>query len=60
MPKIIPALLCLISLATFGAATNDAARPKGGHGQRASSGTNLFNLAVPAHDYDLKIGRAHV
>jgi len=56
MPKIILALLCLVSLPTF-SATNNAAMSKSDHGHHAQSGTNIFNLAVPEHDYDLILAR---
>ena len=32
-------------------------RPKGDHGHRAPSGTNYFNITVPAHDFDLILAR---
>jgi len=32
-------------------------RPKGDHGHRAPSGTNYFNVTVPAHDFDLILAR---
>ena len=32
-------------------------RPKGDHGRRAPSGTNYFNITVPAHDFDLILAR---
>ena len=56
MRKIILALLCLVSLSAAGA-TNNAAISKGDHGHRAQSGTNIFNVTVPAHDYDLILAR---
>ena len=56
MRKIILALLCLVPLPTF-SATNNAAMSKGDHGHHAQSGTNIFNVAVPAHDYDLILAR---
>ena len=36
-------------LTTYG----QSERPKGDHGHRTPSGTNFFNLTVPAHDFDL-------
>lgn len=56
MRKFIPALLCLLALTATGA-TNTVAKPKGSHGHHAQTGTNVFNVAVPAHDYDLILAR---
>ena len=49
-------LLCAFSLAVFGATTNQGGAVLG-RGHRAPTGTNLFNLLVPAHDYDLILAR---
>ena len=38
-------------------AQSDSAKPKGDHGHRAPTGTNVFNVTVPAHDYDLMLAR---
>ena len=56
MPKIILALLCLISLPAA-SATNSVAKSNGSHGHRLPAGTNIFNVTVPAHDYDLILAR---
>ncbi len=47
-------LLCLVPLSGFGAPTNDI---KLAHGHRAQSGANVFNVAVPTHDYDFILAR---
>lgn len=56
MPKVptnLLALLCALALPAFGAPAIENA----GHGHRAQTETNSFNLAVPAHDYDLILAR---
>jgi len=52
-PTNLLGLLCVLALPAFGAAAIEDA----GHGHRAQTGTNSFNLAVPAHDYDLILAR---
>ena len=49
------ALFSVFTLAASGAQTNETKNARGGH--RTQSGTNLFNITVPAHDYDLILAR---
>ena len=47
-------LFCIISWPVLGAPTNEA---NGVHGHRAQEAANYFNVAVPAHAYDLILAR---
>ena len=38
-------------------AQNNPDNPKGDHGHRSQSGANVFNVTVPAHNYDLILAR---
>jgi len=38
-------------------AQNTPDKPKGDHGHRSQSGANVFNVTVPAHNYDLILAR---
>ena len=49
-------LFCYAAL-SVAVAQNNPAKPKSDHGQRAQNGTNLFNVAVPAHNLDLILAR---
>lgn len=56
MPKnlTVVVLLCVAGcISAFG----QGQQPKGGRGHRAASGTNYFNLDVPAHDVDIILAR---
>jgi hypothetical protein len=48
------ALFCLLVLPAQGAPAGEAG---GNHGHRGQTGTNVFNLAVPDHAYDLILAR---
>jgi len=54
MPNMLPLALCWLAGVTLASAQNE--HPKENHGHRAA-GTNYFNVAVPAHDYDLILAR---
>jgi hypothetical protein len=54
--RSIIALLCLVGT-SVAIAQNNSDRLKDNHGRRAQYGTNVFNVAVPAHDYDLILAR---
>ena len=59
MPKALMswlALSCASSLLGLGASAGDA-RPADSRGHRAQGATNSFNVAVPAHSYDLILAR---
>ena len=56
MPKKVLALACFVSLSASGAA-DSITKTKGDHSHRAPTGTNVFNVAVPAHDYNLILAR---
>ena len=49
----LSAAIAFSLLTTYG----QSERPRGDHGHRAPSGTNLFNVTVPAHDFDLILAR---
>ena len=51
--------LFLLAAFTFGWLTTygQSERPKGNHNHRTPSGTNIFNVTVPAHDFDLILAR---
>jgi hypothetical protein len=51
-----PALFCAFALPGLGAPERDA-KPDNGHGHRAQGETNYFNVAVPAHAFDLILAR---
>ena len=48
-------LSCALGSTALAAA--DSEKSQGDHGHRNPAGTNLFNVAVPAHDYDLILAR---
>jgi len=50
---LLSAALAFCLLTTYG----QSERPKGDHGHRSPSGTNFFNVTVPAHDFDLILAR---
>lgn len=52
----ILAVLCFVGASTA-IAQNNPQKPKGDHGHRSQSGANVFNVAVPPHDYDLILSR---
>jgi Calcineurin-like phosphoesterase len=54
MRKWLPLALCWLAGVTLASAQNE--HPKENHGHRVA-GTNYFNVAVPAHDYDLILAR---
>jgi len=49
----LSATIAFSLLTTYG----QSERSKGDHGHRAPSGTNYFNVTVPAHDFDLILAR---
>ncbi len=49
----LSAAIAFSLLTTYG----QSERPRGDHGHRAPSGTNFFNVTVPAHDFDLILAR---
>jgi hypothetical protein len=59
MRKISGSILAIVCLAGWPAAIaqNNPNKPDGGHGRHAQPGANVFNVAVPAHDYDLILAR---
>ncbi|HVM61954.1 MAG TPA: metallophosphoesterase [Verrucomicrobiae bacterium] len=50
------AIMCALSLTRVSAAANDAQSAMG-RGHHTQGGTNVFNVAVPAHAYDLILAR---
>ena len=56
MPKVFFKCLMLGGMLAFTASAQNATLEKA-HGHRAQSGTNIFNVAVPAHPYDLILAR---
>jgi hypothetical protein len=59
MPESLSSFLviaCAWAFFTLGVSAQDA-RPEGGHGRRGQGTTNSFNVAVPAHEYDLILAR---
>ena len=52
----ILALFCFVGL-SVGLAQNNTDKPRSDHSHRNQSGTNVFNITVPAHDYDLILAR---
>ena len=52
----IIAIICFAGLSAANA-QNNPDKPKGDHGHHSQSGANAFNVAVPAHDYDVILAR---
>jgi len=59
MRKIPATLMAFALLAgvAVAAGPDSMVKPKGDHGHGAAAGTNVFHLAVPAHDCDLILAR---
>ena len=59
MRKSIFGIIAIICFASWLAANaqNNADQPKDDHGHHSQSGANVFNVAVPAHDYDVILTR---
>jgi len=56
MLRSVLTLLCLAGV-TVAAGQSNSDKAGGDHGHRSPSGGNVFNVAVPAHDYDLILAR---
>ena len=52
----IIAIICFAGLSVANA-QNNRDKPKGDHGHHSQSGANVFNVVVPAHDYDVILAR---
>jgi hypothetical protein len=59
MPELLSSRLvvaCALAIAAFDVLAQDV-RPENGHDRRAQEMANYFNVAVPAHTYDLILAR---
>jgi hypothetical protein len=57
MPKSLSVVIAsALAILAFDVSAQDA-KPKNGHGHRGQAVTNFFNVAVPAHAYDLILAR---
>ena len=57
MPKTLSVVMAsALAILAFGVSAQDA-KPENGHGHHGQTVTNYFNVAVPAHAYDLILAR---
>ena len=57
MPKSLSVVIAsALAILAFDVSAQDA-KPENGHGHRGQAVTNYFNVAVPAHAYDLILAR---